>query len=473
MLRHRSVAISLEQPAPAVLSPSTSISAFTSLFDVDTAPSSPLSSPSSLSHVIDIVRPCRLLAAPTTVRSMMLDYLDDRSTLQCLNSCQSLHAGYHQYPLKRAMSVTLVERLFKVDVHFRYRRHLTWYYTLSLTTFGVLAVVVLPILRLRGLALALFLVLPCAALLCGALFFIVRLCISRRKDCCARGWRLDPWRGHPVPRVQKLNERLWKMQLLPCLQHLTELTTAYDKKRPFGTKNYPLPRSLRTLTLENSPDFELKSDTLPPRLTSLSLSVIKSMPLPVGVLSQSLTSLHLTYCFDTSCGIEEGVLPSSLVTLRVDEWKLPLSHIALPASLIEVDVRLLHDHPLPVLPSQLEELCLGGAFNQPLIGVLPSSLRVLRLRGLYDQQLTEKVFESIPQLEELYLSDLSPPLAGSALPRSQRVLRVSKRYTIRDLPDMPRQLRRLLVPARSRLHVLSSFEQFGRARCFTIEWDVS
>ena len=462
--------MSYTQPPPALLSPSTSDSTFTNLLNVDSAPSDPLSSPSSPAHAIDIVRPCRLLDVPSPIRSMMLDYMDDHSAIQYLSTCQPLHAGYHQYPLKRALTVDSFLKATQLDAYFEHiRRVRLFVLVISCFSFVGSFSVFMP----RTASLVFLAVYGTAWVITWA--SQAGMLIARRKDCCTSG-RWGMWRRQfTMPRVQKLSDRMWDVRLLPYLQHVTELTTAYGKHWPIGSKEHPLPHSLRTLTLEISPELELKPDTLPPRLTSLSLSVIKSMPLPVGVLPQSLTSLHLTYCFDTSCGIEEGVLPSSLVTLRVDEWKLPLSHIALPASLIEVDVRLLHDHPLPVLPSQLEVLQIGGWFNQPLIGVLPSSLRVLRLTGLFSQPFTSDVFESTPQLEELYLSDLSPvrQLVARVLPRSLQVLSLGKRHTIRELSDLPSQLRRLIVPARWEASMVSSFKQLGQARGFAVEQEAA
>ena len=94
----------------------------------------------------------------------------------------------------------------------------------------------------------------------------------------------------------------------------------------------------------------------------------------MGVLLQSLTSLRLAEGFDTRWTIDVDVLPCSLQRLKVDVWTQPLSNIALPASLIALDIRLHPNHPLHVLPSQLRALRICGAFNQPLVAVLPASL---------------------------------------------------------------------------------------------------
>ena len=210
-------------------------------------------------------------------------------------------------------------------------------------------------------------------------------------------------------------------------------------------------------------------DTLPPRLTSLSLGAIKNDSLSAGVLPQSLTSLELTRGFKTRCG--ETVLPSNLRRLELDEWKPRLSHIVLPAALTELDIRWLSNHPLPALPPQLEVLAIGGALNQPLIDVLPSSLRVLRLTG-FDPPLTADMFASTPQLEELYLKDDSPrELDVSELPRSLRVLRLGMLHTlvVSAASDLPPQLRRVILPSGWNTQCMSWLQQVGQTCGFTVE----
>ena len=77
------------------------------------------------------------------------------------------------------------------------------------------------------------------------------------------------------------------MLLLPYLRHLTELTVRYSEHYPFD-EGYPLPRSLRTIRLLHSPEMMLALGTLPPHLTFLTTGAVKSMPLPAGVLPNSL-----------------------------------------------------------------------------------------------------------------------------------------------------------------------------------------
>ena len=356
-----------------------------------------VSASSSSSHALVIALPCPLLDAPNAVRSLILDYVDDLTATRCLTTCHSLYRGLHQYPLKQAMSVASFLDATQLKSYLKYN-------PLCIETCYFLQLLQLPfgltftMTRTTGVLFA--------RILLGVVLAIVWCCLvwlllfRRRVDCCTKS-RPGLWRRrHTIPRVTRLCTELYDTRLLPYLQHLTELSIAYDKdEERFVSSNNPLPHSLRTMRLLASPDLVLLSTTLPPHLTSLSLSTLKDWRLPVGVLPASLTSLHLTEGFDMRWPIKAGVLPSSLQRLSIDEWTLPLSDIALPASLVELDIDNLADRPLLALPPQLEVLRIGGAFNQSLLGVLPASLRVLRLVGEYNQLLNLTAWA--PQLEEL------------------------------------------------------------------------
>ena len=402
---------------------------------------------------------------------MLLDCMDDHTATRYFATCRFAHAGYHDYPVKQQMTVADFRESTQLDVYFtRMQRQLA---LVQLCSFGNVVV-------------GLYFLLPDTAGLVWIVCFgtllvltwcrIIWLLCTRRVDCCSRGW-LGTWRRrYTMPRVVKLSEPLMDARLLPYLPHLTELITCNSQATPLG-KNYPLPPALRTLQLYSSPDLTLEAKTLPPKLTSLTLGAVNNKPLPKGVLPQSLTSLHTTVGFDACCPIVEGVLPSNLQRLELDEWTRPLSHIALPASLTELSIQDLSCHPLSQLPPQLEKLSIGGAFNQPLTGILPSSLRVLRLTGHFNQ-LTAAMFASTPQLEELYLSDHSPArmtLAGSTLPHSLQVLRLGEQYTIElvEESDVPPQLRRVIVPAGWETWRVSWLQQFGQTRHFTVEQETS
>ena len=283
-------------------------------------------------------------------------------------------------------------------------------------------------------------------------------------------WR----RRYLMPRVIRLSDQLRDVQLLPYLRHLTELTITCDDEHNRLDSKHPLPQSLHTLRINDSPRFTAKPDMLPLRLTSLSLGAIQNTPLPAGVLPHSLTSLRLMYGFDTRWAIEEGVLPANLQQLSLHEWSLRFS-IALPASLTSLSISWLSNAPLPVLPPQLELLRIGGEFNQPLTGVLPSSLRVLELIGHYRQPFTTDMFASTPVLEELYLGDYGflRPIAASALLRSLRLLRVGRHWSLAmaEASDLPPQLRCLIVPPEWHMwdaERVPRLQQLGQARGFSV-----
>ena len=456
--------MSLSLSSLDVDSRSTPTSPTSSFLSLNTLTSHARSSSSNL-HSINIARPCPLLDVIPPVRSLMLDYMDDLTAIRYLSTCSVLHAGYHEYPVKQAMLATKFTEVTELDAYFKRMRR------------------VMIFVHLQNLFLLLFnlgflmpraaeLVFCVIASICLVLSWsgLAWLLLTRRGDCCKRGWR-GMWRKrYLMPRVQRLRTALWDLPLLPYLQHLTELTIAYDKDRPFGKKN-PLPQTLRTLHLTNSPDLLLDTNTLPLRLTSLSLGTIKNKTLPVGVLPQTLMSLHLTGGFDTASTICEGALPASLLSVKADVWTQALSDLALPASLVELHIHSLSDLPLPTLPSQLQVLDIGGAFNQPLAGLLPSSLRLLKLTGVWDQPLSE-VFASIPQLEELHLSDKVPyrQLAASVLPRSLRVLRLGKNHSfaISQPSDKPAELRRFIVPHMWQKQRMVALRRLGKSHGFTV-----
>ena len=439
----------------------------------DTTPSTPTQPSSPSSHLIDIIDPppplpaCHLLATPAPVRSKVLDYLDDTSAIQYLSTCKSTHTGYHDYPVKRAMSVESLTELFKLPVYYRYRRHVTLYTCMSFVLLLVMNNVRARLDSRASMDLSYNILF--ASIVVGWLCLVVRAAVVHRTDCCAKGRRVDTLRGwYSMPRVTRLSGELTDMRLLRFLQHLSELEVTCRMERPVGHR-YPLPRSLVSLRLHNSSNLTLESDTLPPRLTSLSLAGIKNSSIPAGVLPQSLTSLHLTYAAETQWPVKAEGLPSSLQRLQVSEWKLPLSDVDLPASLIELDVHCTQNFPLPVLPPQLQVLRIAGVLDQPLTGVLPSSLRTLHLLGSFGQPLTADLFASVPQLEELYLDDHScHQLAADVLPRSLRVLRLGKR-DMTELHSLPSQLRRVIVPACWDGERVKVVEQVGQTRGFSVE----
>ena len=411
---------------------------------------------------------------------MLLDYMDDLSAIRHLTSCSLLHGCYHQYPVKRAMSVATLTQLTAVDEYYRYKRHTLWLHSYGNMLSGGNNLILFLYSSLGAVIVVCLIV--HVVLLLIAVYVTARQALAHRAHCCTRGRRVRSLRGwYHMPRVQRLSEELTDIRLLRYLQHLTELDIRGWRLCPVGDKKHPLPHSLRALQLKQSFSLLLTPDTLPPHLTSLSLSAIENETLSAGLLPQSLTSLHLTDLFAIALKFDVDALPPNLLKLEVDEWSLSLSILSLPASLLELHIHHCSSYPLPVcLPPRLEVLRIGDAFRQPsLTGVLPSSLRILRLAGYYSPPLTIDVFLSTPQLEELYLNDSTydrgfSRLAASELPRSLRVLQLGKRYSlsIQQPSDLPPQLTRLILPAaRCTAQLVARLQQIAqeRASSFVIE----
>ena len=443
------------------------------------------------------LQPCGLPDVPTPVRSMMLDYMDDRSAVRCLSTCHVLHAGYHQYPVKRAVSV---KALLKLSGLRDYPPRLNQWplvqagalmcallpliaflacstrFNMSQLDIGPVESFVLWVLILAGisipLALGVSLILNC--------FDWRPLPRARPSSQCCPSWTSDKPRlkRHPLPRVQILDGWLKDVELLPYLQHATELSIRYYPPTQLGKDN-PLPASLRTLYLHwTAPDMLTEETKHADLMTMLTRPVwrsllpwVKDNPLPAGVLPPSLTSLHLHHDLGTRA-IAAGVLPVGLRKLTIKKWELPLSHIAPPASLTELDIMLLANSRLPALPPQLEALCIGGPFNWPLTGVLPSSLRVLRLRGSFNQPFNAHLFASIPMLEDLYLNnDGGEVVIDQSLP-SLRRLRLNSLHRLSfagTAATQPSQLQCVRVSGKWTAERVDSLRQTGQARGFRVE----
>ena len=356
------------------------------------------------------MQPCPILATADVVHLLVLQLVDDLTAVRLLTSCQALYARYSAYPLTRAVSLTALRQCALLDAGYE------------------------KVGRAHCIRQPVWLRIP----------WLQRP--EQRARPSPRYKRGVDRRGFQLPRVLRLKDALWDVRLLQHVPHLTELTMCGQGEWPPG-RRYALPRSLRTLQLNSSPQLTVTRDTLPPRLTSLSLGAVANMPLPAGVLPQSLRSLHLMTGFDMSNGVGEGVLPAGLRRLELGEWTLPLSQLRLPSSLVELVVHELGDHPLHEPLAQLELLSIGGAFNRSLTGALPSSLRVLRLTGHYHQPLPASVFARTPHLAELLLGDLvTTTLVGAELPRSLHTLRVRRweQLHMAQPSDVPPQLRRLV-----------------------------
>ena len=366
---------------------------------------------SSSTYVLDI-RPSTppLLDVANPIRALIWQYMDDCSAIRYLSICRSLQRVYHSYPLQRVVSAE----------HFSQAEYVA----------GRRSRLRLWLARIAGL-----------------------LCHRQLPHfgCCDADGRLPRSQpSHPIPRVIVMSGTV-RSSLLPFVQHLVAADVADDDSLPIGPHN-PLPRCLRTLRLYDSPNLTLKPATLPPRITALTLGGLRrGAQLGVGVLPHSLVSLHLTGEFNTRSPIVAGVLPPNLQRLEVDEWKLPLSALAMPASVIHLRVHMLNSDTIRpgTLPPNLQTLKLEGFFDQPhpiSANVLPASLRRLHLMGCYSQPFTYKTFGALQQLEELQLSHhYSHPLHPHVLPSSLRVLRLGTLWEPVMAGALPVCLERLMV----------------------------
>ncbi len=403
--------------------------------------------------------------------------MDDLTAIRYLSTCRFLHAGYHAYPLKQAMSMGAFRESTQLDAYFRQMGRV--WYPINLQPGLCLGLV---LWSQRRVSMAVPIVLAILLALCWGRIAWLKL-VHRRADCCVRG-RWGMWsRWKEFPRVRRLVADTWSDKLSPYLQHLTELTITHHSSSE--KKGRALPLSVRTLHLHSDADLILTPGMLPPRLTSLSLGTLDCQTVAAGVLPPTLTSLHLTYGFSST--FDSKALPAQLQRLRVDDWTLQLSHAVLPASLTSLDVRFLWNHPLPVLPPRLRVLRISGMYQEPrplsatsspsrlrvhgslnstLVGALPASLRVFRLDCPLDVPVTADVFACTPQLEELSLPHCFrvTPLIAAELPRTLRALRVGVRYevVVQQGSDLPPGLQRLVVPTQWSTENVAAMQRFAQ-----------
>ena len=311
------------------------------------------------------------------------------------------------------------------------------------------------------------------------LLLLWRMCFPLRIGCCAEATCLRRFIGHvqPIPRIIDY-DGICSGPVLPYLQHV-ESIILLDPPSDQAT-NYRLPRNLRWLRVELHRTRVLPVGWLPSQLTVLAIHGGREYLLQPGVLPQSLLTLlldravenklrwaydepHVGYQFLPFPAIAAGVLPSQLQWLIINEWQLPMTDLVLPASLTQLDLYKLLDHPIPVgcLPVGLQTLrIVSSSYNpQNLRGALPSSLRELHLHCPMQQPLPASLLAQVPHLEVLDLDDRYRHLlnAGDSFaPLTRlRVLRVGLRWWDRRTEvavgepifahELPASLRRLIV----------------------------
>ena len=265
----------------------------------------------------------------------------------------------------------------------------------------------------------------------------------------------------PLPRIIRLASCCIAPRHLTYLQHVMKAYISDSDSHPIsGCK---LPSTLRELLLFLHDWRDLKADTLPPRLTLLVLLDLDTIVLQPGVLPQSLRTLGLLYTravresTDPNMStqpIAAGVLPSQLQRLEI-MWSRSLADLALPASLIQLDLLFVPNLPIPpnCLPAGLQTLSI---FTRPfdpqhLRGALPAGLRVLRLSCVLSQPLPAALLAEVPQLKELAVTYQHRLSAGLLTPLTQ--LRVLRLYILRvnsyrhpiAAGELPASLRRLVL----------------------------
>ena len=417
------------------------------------------------SHIIDTPLCPRspLLHVASDVRSLVWQYMDNRSAIRYLSACKRLRGLYHTFPLtqpvskKQFQSISSLVRLPDLPI---------WVYVISFALFWFcINAVMLPI-SFFAIALAS----KPAAIAVGVTFVVLPFflplwlwCWGFRRPppthCCGEDSSLDRNGWLPMPRIGTLAG--WcDTYDMACLQHVVKALVGDANGRPIS--QCKLPATLRELLLSLHNWRELRADTLPRQLTLLAMVGLNDVVLQHGMLPQSLMTLGLYYqrtVHDSTTNphttiqpIAAGVLPSQLQTLQII-WSRSLADLVLPASLTHLDVRSLPNLSIPpsTLPVGLQSLTIttatGVSFDpHNLHGALPSGLRVLRLFCIFSQPLMVDLFTQVPQLEELCMAYPCPLTAGLLAPLTQlRVLCLEAYRHPIAAGQLPPSLRRLAI----------------------------
>ena len=367
-----------------------------------------------------------LLDVTPAVRSLIWQYMDNRSAIHYLITCKQLHALYHSFPLTEAVTeaqwLSIVLRL--------YRR--TFCIFGSSAVYVVVFIAFFVLLWLAPPQPAKFVILPILFVLFAAypIALLLAYLFPGRSHCCDEAKRLSGRMRHtPIPRIVRLTAWCGPHQLA-YLQHVEEVkvvdwlvSSSNSSKITTSSAScvsadaVQLPHTLRKLVTK--PVRKLSVDTLsgPPHLTALAMDNVSQSALQIGVLPAQLVTLCIWYTVEMLETEDErlavqpipaGVLPPHLQQLEIT-WPLSLADLALPSSLIRLELNWLPDMPIPVgcLPDGLQHLRLTCHYFDPhhLMAALPSGLRVLRLLCELTHPLTADICARMPRLEEL---DLDP-----------------------------------------------------------------
>ena len=357
-----------------------------------------------------------LLDGIPRLRSLVWQYMDNRSAIQYLSACRRLRRLYHSFPLTEPVSRAQFAAVDGVGGLWRgWWRRFTgdtvrpWAscYTTRQNISTLVTLVVT--LRMDWSKHCTLLATVAALQTVAVLAFLIPSLFPCRTHCCKGGRRLNRFRPQrPIPRIIRMAD--WcALDDLPYLQHAEEVHVVEntDSVRIDGCQ---LPHTLRRLALSLNDYSRLQVGALPPQLTALALDNLDDrVVMQSGLLPQSLAVLVLYYPRSVSRSMQPitpGVLPSQLQRLVI-QWTRSLADLALPASLTQLVLLSPPDDPIPPdsLPAGLHTLrILAGSFHPlHLHRALPPDLHVLRLHCQLTEPLTAGLLAKVPQLEELDL----------------------------------------------------------------------
>ena len=418
--------------------------------------------------------PPLLLDVANDARSLIWQYMDNRSAVQYLSTCKQLHALYHSFPLVERVSLTQLRSIPRVATFLNTTKSsktlgcprwlwagcwLQWLCLACCVSIGL-------VIAAAATRSAFLLVYLCLSVGITVLVKLLWSCFPQRTRCCDEGRRLTRYcKPRPMPRIVRL--AAWsEARLVAYLQHVVQASVADSSD---SLHRWRLPSSLRRLMLSVHVHGELQAGILPSRLSLLQLINVRStVTLEAGLCPDALRTLVLLYerVLHLPNGppavspfvqpVAAGVLPSQLQRLVI-EWPRSLADLALPASLKWLDISDLPNLPIPpgCLPAGLLRLWLRSSCSfdpSNLRGALPSSLQLLQLDCSLSQPLAAELLSEVPQLETLDLgSSYSYRLhAGTLAPLTQlRVLRVGVRAGRQPFApnELPPSLERLTVVA--------------------------
>ena len=426
-----------------------------------------------------------LLDVAVGVRSLMWQYMDNRTIVEYLSTCRQLNTLYHSVPLTEPVTVKqqqAINRLHQSPASHVLLVYMFIWWVQCVPLLNVCVFVILPASKPAG-------VIVLALLGFGMLVVLAKLIrpllLPARTPCRDDGGRLSRFRrAVPTPRVIRSTGSCGPADL-PYLQHLEEARVYDHQAAPIH--KCKLPTSLRSMMLYLHDYSLLKPNTLPPQLTTLVVTNLADIELPLGVLPPSLVTLAVSSAKSIRVAtdprvlispIAAGVLPAQLQRLVI-EWKgRSLVDLSLPTSLVALDIWSVADLPLPAgsLPPTLRRLWIKtGEFHpRNFVGALPASLRVLRLHCFLTQPLTSDLLAMVPQLSELDLGvhDIHRLTAGTLAPLTQlRLLRLGclHRHQV-TAGVLPPSLRRLVVAAESSEKVDELLPVAVRHAGLVVEW---